>query len=76
MYPNEHPDRHPIQERWAQKGGCVFTEQNDLEHGRLQAQVEAIVHVARKIAQEVHVENVVIAAARVQPDGKDEIFRG
>ena len=68
MCPNEQPDRHPIQKRWAQEGGCVFTEQNDLEHGRLQAQVEAIVHVARKVAQEVYVENMVVTVTGIQPD--------
>lgn len=75
MYPNERPDRHPIQERRAQEGGCVFSEQNDLENGRLQAGLEAIVDVARKVAQEVHVKNRVITLAGIQPDGEDESFR-
>lgn len=45
MYSNEQPDRHPIQERWAQKGGCVFSEQNDLKNRQLQAGLETIVDV-------------------------------
>ena len=76
MYPNEQPDRHPIQERRAQDGGRVLGEQNDLENGRLQAGLEAVVDVARKVAQEVHVKNIVVALAGIQPDGEDESFRG
>lgn len=72
MYPNEQPGRHPIQERRAQEGGSVFSEQNDLENGRLQAGLEAIVDVARKVAQEVHVKNIVIILAGIQPDGEDK----
>lgn len=68
MYPNKQPDRHPIQERRAQEGGYVIGEQNELENGRLQVGLEAIVDVARKVAEEVHVKNMVIILAGIQPD--------
>lgn len=75
MYPNEQPDRHPIQERRAHEGGCVFSEQNELENGRLQAGLEAIVGIARKVAHEVHIKNMVTTLAGIQPDREDESFR-
>lgn len=76
MYPNEQPDRHPIQERRAQDGGSVFSEQNDLENGRLQAGLEAIVKVARKVAEEVDIKNIVIILAGIEPDAEDESLSG
>ena len=75
MHQNDQPVRHPIQERRAQGGGRVFSEQNDLEDGGLQACFEAIVEVARNVAQEVHVKDIVVILAGIQPTGEDEIFR-
>ena len=74
MHPNDRPVGHPIQERRAQGGGGVFSEQNDLEDGGFQARLEAIVDVAGNVAQEVHINDIVITLTGIQPDGEDEIF--
>lgn len=76
MYPNKQPNRHPIQEWRAQKGGCVLSEENNLQDGRLQTCLEAVIDVPRKVAEEVHVKNVVSILAGIQPDREDESFRG
>ena len=75
MYPKEHRRRHPVEERRAQQRRRVFGEQDDLENRRLQAGLEAIIDVARQVAQEVGVQNVLfLAGTGIQPDGEDEVL--
>lgn len=74
VHPSEHPDRHPIKEGWAQEGGCVIEEQDELERRWLQASLVTIGEVAHNVAQEVQVEDVVPILAGICPGGEDESF--
>lgn len=75
MCPKEHRRRHPVEERRAQQRRRVFGEQNDLENRRLQAGLEAIIDVARQVAQEVGVQNVLfLTGTGIQPDGEDKVL--
>lgn len=74
MYPSEQPDRHPVKERRTQEGGCIVKEQNELKRRWLQAGLLTIGEVAHKVAQEVHVKDVVPILAGICPGGEDKIF--
>lgn len=54
----------------------MLSEENNLQDGRLQTCLEAVIDVPRKVAEEVHVKNVVSILAGIQPDREDESFRG
>lgn len=75
MCPEEHRRRHPVEERRAQQRRRVFSEQNGLENRRLQAGLELIIDVARQVAQEVGVQNVLcLTGTGIQPDGEDKLL--
>lgn len=59
MYPEEQPDWHPIKEGRAEEGGRMFREQDNLENGWLHPGLQAIIEVARKVAQKVLVQNMI-----------------
>ena len=52
-----------------------MNEQNELERRWLQAGLLTIGEVAHKVAQEVHVKDVIPILAGICPGGEDEIFR-
>lgn len=52
----------------------MLSEQDDLEHARVQAVLETVLQIARKVTQKVHVEDMINFGAGVQPHGKDKIF--
>lgn len=74
MCPKEHRGRHPVEERRAQQRRCVFGKQDDLENRRLQTGLDAIIDVARQVAQEIGVKNVLFTGTGIQPDGEDKVF--
>jgi hypothetical protein len=74
VYPKEYRCRQQVQGSRAYERRRTFGHQNDLKKGRLYAGLVAIVEVARQVAQEVHVKNMVTLAAGIQPAVEDEIF--
>ena len=75
MCPKEHRRWHPVEERRAQQRGRIFGHENDLEDRRLHAGLDAVTDVARQVAQEVGVQNVVfLTGTGIQPDIKDKVL--
>lgn len=76
VYQGEQPDWHPIHKRWAHQGRSVFGEQDELERGRFQPRLLAVVEVARGVAEGVDIHDEAGIIDRVQPDGEDERLFG
>lgn len=72
VYPREEPDRH--RERRTQERGRIVDEQNELERRGLQSRLLTIGEVARLVAQEVHINNVVYVLAWICPGLEDKVF--
>lgn len=71
MQQDQEPERRP--ERGRQHDVAVVEEQQDLEDGRRDLVLLAVLEVAREVAHERLVE-AVVEVLRLDPDGEDEVL--